>query len=62
MLKEIGNALLASDVSVKQVLTLRSNISKKVNLEEMGARDRRKLIQQVRFISSFSCLLSMIVF
>ena len=35
MLKEIGNALLAADVNLKQVLTMRQNIKAKVNLEEM---------------------------
>ena len=47
MLKEIGNALVASDVNVRQVLTMRTNIKKRINLEEMGAQNRRKLIQQV---------------
>jgi len=35
MLKEIGNALLAADVNLKQVLAMRQNIKAKVNLEEM---------------------------
>ena len=49
MLKEIGNALLAADVNLKQVLAMRQNIKAKVNLEEMGARDRRRIIQQAVF-------------
>ena len=53
MLKEIGNALVASDVNVRQVLTMRTNIKKRINLEEMGAQNRRKLIQQVLFFFFF---------
>eukprot|EP00211_Chloroparvula_japonica_P002446 CAMPEP_0119134742 /NCGR_PEP_ID=MMETSP1310-20130426/17708_1 /TAXON_ID=464262 /ORGANISM="Genus nov. species nov., Strain RCC2339" /LENGTH=488 /DNA_ID=CAMNT_0007125567 /DNA_START=49 /DNA_END=1515 /DNA_ORIENTATION=+ len=49
MLKEICNALLAADVNVKQVLALRGNLKKRIKLEEMGARDRRRLIQQAVF-------------
>ena len=47
LLKEIGNALLASDVNVSQVMTMRQNIKSKINLKEMGAMDRRKIVQQV---------------
>jgi len=48
MLKEIGNALIQSDVNVRLVVTLRTNIKKKINLEELAAGiNKRKLIQKV---------------
>jgi signal recognition particle subunit SRP54 len=54
MLKEIGNALIASDVAVKLVITLRSNIKNKVKLEELAAGiNKRKIIKQVCNISTY---------
>eukprot|EP01098_Paradermamoeba_levis_P010183 TRINITY_DN4278_c0_g1_i1.p1 TRINITY_DN4278_c0_g1~~TRINITY_DN4278_c0_g1_i1.p1 ORF type:complete len:485 (-),score=171.84 TRINITY_DN4278_c0_g1_i1:53-1507(-) len=50
MLKEIGNALIASDVNVRLVLNLRKNIKNKINLEEMAAGiNRRRMIQMAVF-------------
>jgi len=50
MLKEICNALVAADVNYKAVGTLRANIKKSVNLEEMaGGIDKRKTIKKVVF-------------
>ena len=37
ILKEISTALLSADVNVKLVATLRTNIKKRVNLEELGS-------------------------
>lgn len=50
MLKEIGNALIAADVAVKLVITLRTNIKNQVKLEEMAAGiNKRKIIKQAVF-------------
>eukprot|EP01103_Thecamoeba_quadrilineata_P021466 TRINITY_DN9874_c0_g1_i1.p1 TRINITY_DN9874_c0_g1~~TRINITY_DN9874_c0_g1_i1.p1 ORF type:complete len:502 (+),score=100.51 TRINITY_DN9874_c0_g1_i1:69-1508(+) len=50
MLKEIGNALIASDVNVKLVLSLRKQIKDTLNLEEMGGGlNRRRMVHQVVF-------------
>ena len=55
MLKEIGNALIQSDVAVNLVVNLRKNIKNKVKLEEMAAGlNKRKIIKQV---STFLCVL-----
>ena len=37
MLKEIGNALVAADVNFKLVMTMRSNLMKKLDLEKLAA-------------------------
>lgn len=48
MLKEICNALIASDVNVKLVLKLRTNIKNSLNLEEIASGiNKRKLVQKV---------------
>jgi signal recognition particle subunit SRP54 len=48
MLKEIGNALVASDVQVQLVLKLRKNIKAAINLEDLAAGlNKRKIIQKV---------------
>lgn len=48
MLKEIGNALVASDVNVQLVLKLRKNIKAAINLTELAAGlNKRKIIQKV---------------
>lgn len=50
MLKEICNALVASDVNVKLVFQLRKNIKDSINLEDMAAGiNKRKVIQQAVF-------------
>ncbi|KNC47826.1 signal recognition particle protein 1 [Thecamonas trahens ATCC 50062] len=50
MLKEIGNALIAADVSVPLVLNLRKAITQQVNMEEMAQGiNKRKLIQTAVF-------------
>jgi len=50
MLKEIGNALVASDVKISMVLELRKNIKKAINLTELAAGvNKRKLIQKAVF-------------
>jgi len=50
MLKEIGNALVASDVQLQLVLKLRKNIKTAVNLENLaGGMNKRKIIQKVVF-------------
>jgi len=48
MLKEICNALLASDVNIKTVVTLRTNIKKSLNLDEMAVGiDKRRAIKTI---------------
>lgn len=37
ILREIATALLSADVNVKLVATLRANVKKRVNLEELGS-------------------------
>lgn len=50
MLKEICNALVASDVSVGLVVKLRKNIKMAVNIQEMAAGlNQRKIIQKAVF-------------
>lgn len=50
MLKEICNALVASDVNVKLVMQLRKNIRDSINLEEMASGiNKRKMVQQAVF-------------
>eukprot|EP01111_Echinosteliopsis_oligospora_P006721 TRINITY_DN2104_c0_g1_i2.p1 TRINITY_DN2104_c0_g1~~TRINITY_DN2104_c0_g1_i2.p1 ORF type:complete len:207 (+),score=67.67 TRINITY_DN2104_c0_g1_i2:80-700(+) len=50
MLKEIGNALVMSDVNVRLVIKLKTNIKNKIKLEEMAAGlNKRKIIKQVVF-------------
>lgn len=45
MLKEIGNALIAADVQFQLVITLRKNIKKAINMDDLN---KRKIIQKVR--------------
>lgn len=46
LLKEIGNALIQSDVNVKLVMELRTKVKKAVKLEDMGqGLNKRKVIQ-----------------
>lgn len=46
-LKEISNALVQSDVEVSLVMQLRKNITKKVNIAELGAGiDKRAVIEK----------------
>jgi signal recognition particle subunit SRP54 len=48
MLKDICGALLASDVNVKLVQRLRTNIKAAVNVQEAGAgNNKKRLVQQV---------------
>eukprot|EP01100_Stratorugosa_tubuloviscum_P009773 TRINITY_DN4117_c0_g1_i1.p1 TRINITY_DN4117_c0_g1~~TRINITY_DN4117_c0_g1_i1.p1 ORF type:complete len:485 (+),score=176.80 TRINITY_DN4117_c0_g1_i1:101-1555(+) len=50
LLKEIGNALIASDVNVRLVFQLRQNIKSQINLEELaGGVNKRKIIHQIVF-------------
>jgi len=50
MLKSIGNALVASDVSLPLVIKLRKNIKMTVNLNEMAAgMNQRKIIHKAVF-------------
>lgn len=49
MLKEIGNALVLADVNVPLVARLKSNIKKRISLEEIASGlNKRKIIKQVR--------------
>lgn len=49
MLKEIGNALIAADVQFQLVITLRKNIKKAINMDDLaGGLNKRKIIQKVR--------------
>jgi signal recognition particle subunit SRP54 len=50
MLKEIGNALVSSDVQIQLVLNLRKNIKNQIKLSDLAAGlNKRKLIQKVVF-------------
>src|SRR5436305_8297871 len=50
LLKEICAALLGADVNVKLVSTLRNNVKKSVNIQEVAAGiNKRKLIQKTVF-------------
>jgi signal recognition particle subunit SRP54 len=50
MLKNICNALVTADVNFKTVMSLRQNIKKNINLEEIPAGlDKRKAIKKVVF-------------
>eukprot|EP01125_Pyxidicula_operculata_P014155 TRINITY_DN46_c0_g1_i1.p1 TRINITY_DN46_c0_g1~~TRINITY_DN46_c0_g1_i1.p1 ORF type:complete len:478 (+),score=136.39 TRINITY_DN46_c0_g1_i1:71-1504(+) len=50
MLKEICNALVSADVNFKTVMTLRTNMKKSLNIEEMAAGlDKRRTIKKVVF-------------
>jgi len=50
MLKEICNALVASDINFRLVLSLRTSLKKKLQLQEMGAgMDKRRLIRKAVF-------------
>eukprot|EP01101_Sappina_pedata_P000410 TRINITY_DN1045_c0_g2_i1.p1 TRINITY_DN1045_c0_g2~~TRINITY_DN1045_c0_g2_i1.p1 ORF type:complete len:519 (+),score=230.89 TRINITY_DN1045_c0_g2_i1:55-1557(+) len=50
MLKDLGNALIASDVNVRLVMTMRKNLKDKLKLDEMPAGiNKRKIIQQAVF-------------
>lgn len=49
MLKEIQRALLESDVNVRLVVQLRDNIKKKINAEDVGGFNKRKLVQETVF-------------
>jgi hypothetical protein len=47
-IKEICTALLQADVNVRLVANLRSNVKKRVNMEEMaGGLNKRKIIEKV---------------
>jgi signal recognition particle subunit SRP54 len=49
MLKEIGNALVMADVNVLLVAKLKTNIKKRISLEEIASGlNKRKIIKQVR--------------
>ncbi len=49
LLKELGNALISSDVNVRLVLELRKNVKAKVNINDVAVGlDKRKIIKQVR--------------
>lgn len=49
-LKEICKALLQSDVNVKLVAALRTNVKKRVNVEELAAGlNKRKIIEKAVF-------------
>lgn len=48
-MKEICNALVQADVSMKLVIEVRKNLSKTIQIETMGAGlNRRNVIRQVR--------------
>ncbi|KAI6221839.1 Signal recognition particle 54 kDa protein [Aphelenchoides fujianensis] len=50
MLKEVGNALIESDVDFKLVVNLRQNVKNAMNLEEMsGGVNKRRLVQKSVF-------------
>ncbi|KAI6181118.1 Signal recognition particle 54 kDa protein [Aphelenchoides besseyi] len=50
MLKEVGNALIESDVDYKLVINLRKNVKNAMNLEEMsGGVNKRRLVQRSVF-------------
>jgi len=50
LLKEIGNALIASDVNVKLVVNMRKNLRDTIKIEDMAAGlNKRKIIQQAVF-------------
>jgi len=50
MLKEIGNALIAADVQFQLVITLRKNIKKAINMDDLaGGLNKRKIIQKAVF-------------
>lgn len=49
-LKEIGNALVQADVKVDLVFSMRTNIKKRVNMDEMAAGlNKRKIIEKAVF-------------
>jgi signal recognition particle subunit SRP54 len=49
MLKDICGALLASDVNVKLVQRLRTNIKAAVNVQDVGAGiNKKRLVQKVK--------------
>ena len=51
-MKEIVYALMESDVNVRLVGSLRENVRKAVNIQELPAGiNKRKLIQKVRILS-----------
>ncbi|KAK5577613.1 hypothetical protein RB653_002556 [Dictyostelium firmibasis] len=50
LLKEVGNALSKSDVSMSLIIQMRKNIKEKVKLDQMAAGlNKRKIIKQVVF-------------
>lgn len=50
MLKEICNALIASDVNIKLVLQLRASIAKQLDVESMASGlDKQKTAKKVRY-------------
>eukprot|EP01095_Lingulamoeba_sp_RSL-Kostka_P006820 TRINITY_DN2157_c0_g1_i1.p1 TRINITY_DN2157_c0_g1~~TRINITY_DN2157_c0_g1_i1.p1 ORF type:complete len:487 (-),score=184.88 TRINITY_DN2157_c0_g1_i1:103-1563(-) len=50
MLKEICNALMSADVQIKQAITLRKNIKKNLNFENMPAGvNKRKIVKKAVF-------------
>src|SRR3989338_3899308 len=51
MLRDIGNALIGADVSVRLVVELRTKIKTRIHLEGTATGiDKRKLIKQVYWI------------
>lgn len=51
MLKEICNALIASDVNIKLVLQLRQSIAKQLDVETMASGlDKQKTAKKVQFL------------
>ena len=57
-MKEIVYALMESDVNVRLVGSLRENVRKAVNIQELPAGiNKRKLIQKVRILSLGSGML-----
>ena len=50
MVKEIGNALISTDVNVKLVATLQKSIRRNVNFKELPAgANKKKVIQKAVF-------------
>lgn len=55
VLKDIGNALMAADVNLTQVIKLRKNVTNQVKLLDSAtsAANLRKIIQRVILSSSY---------
>jgi signal recognition particle subunit SRP54 len=54
ILKDIGNALLAADVNLTQVIKLRENVRTQVKMMQTGssAANLRRVIQRVQAVSN----------